>query len=109
VQGPDQACRALLERGPKVVALKRGAQGCLVFTEEAVVDVPAYRVTAVDPTGAGDCFDAGLVVGLLEGLTMQKAGLLANACGALGATVKGPMEGAFPREIVERFMGGPER
>jgi len=107
VAGADQACRALLERGPSVVALKRGAQGCRVFTEEAVVDVPAYRVTAVDPTGAGDCFDAGFVVGLLEGLTMERVGRLANACGALGATVKGPMEGAFTREIVERFMSGP--
>jgi sugar/nucleoside kinase (ribokinase family) len=107
VAGADQACRALLERGPSVVALKRGAQGCRVLTEEAVVDVPAYRVTAVDPTGAGDCFDAGFVVGLLEGLTMERVGRLANACGALGATVKGPMEGAFTREIVERFMSGP--
>jgi len=107
VEGVDQACWALLERGPKVVALKRGAQGCSVFTEEAVVDVPAYKVIASDPTGAGDCFDAGFVVGLLEGLTMEKVGLLANACGALGATVKGPMEGAFTREIVERFMSGP--
>jgi sugar/nucleoside kinase (ribokinase family) len=61
-------------------------------------------VEAVDPTGAGDCFDAGFVVGLLEGLPLEQVGQLANACGALGATKKGPMEGAFQREAVEEFM-----
>ena len=104
VAGPDEAARALLQLGPKVIALKRGAEGCSVFTAEGKIDVPAYPVEAVDPTGAGDCFDAGFVVGLLEGLPLEQVGRLANACGALGATRKGPMEGAFPRPVVEKFM-----
>ena len=104
VQGPENACRALLDRGPKVIALKRGAEGCTIFTPDQKLDVPAYQVEAVDPTGAGDCFDAGFVVGLLENLPLQQVGQLANACGALGATRKGPMEGAFPRQAVEKFM-----
>ena len=53
-----------------------------------------------------DCFDAGFVAGLLEGLPLDEVGRLANACGALGATRKGPMEGAFAREMVEEFMQG---
>jgi sugar/nucleoside kinase (ribokinase family) len=104
VKGPDKACRALLDRGPQVIALKRGAQGCSIFTPEGQLDVPAYPVEAVDPTGAGDCFDAGFVVGLLEGLPLDQVGRLANAAGALGATRKGPMEGAFPRDAVETFI-----
>ncbi len=103
-KGPEEACRALLTRGPKVVALKRGARGCSIFTPEQKLDVPAYRVEAVDPTGAGDCFDAGFVVGLLEELPLEQVGRLANACGALGATRKGPAEGAFPRAVVEQFL-----
>jgi sugar/nucleoside kinase (ribokinase family) len=104
VTGAEAACRALLKRGPEVVALKRGAQGCSIFTGQGRTDVPAFQVEALDPTGAGDCFDAGFVVGLLEGLPLAEVGRLANACGALGATAKGPMEGAFPRELVEEFM-----
>ncbi len=104
VSGADEACRALLDRGPEVVALKRGAEGCTVITKDEKIDAPAFQVEALDPTGAGDCFDAGFVVGLLEGLPLEEVGKLANACGALGATKKGPMEGAFPREIVESFM-----
>ena len=105
-QGAEAACKALLDRGAQVVALKRGARGCTVFCGPRRMDVEPFAVTAVDPTGAGDCFDAGFVVGLLEGLPLEEAGRLANACGALGATVQGPMEGALRRGDVEAFMAG---
>jgi len=104
LSGVEAACRALLHLGPELVALKRGAQGCSIFTRDSVLEVSPFPVDAVDPTGAGDCFDAGFVAGLLEGLTLSEVGRLANACGALGATVQGPMEGAFPRQAVEEFM-----
>jgi sugar/nucleoside kinase (ribokinase family) len=104
VKGAEAACRALLEKGPEIVALKRGARGCTIVTKDQELDAPAFRVQAVDPTGAGDCFDAGFVVGLLEGLPLEHVGRLANACGALGATRKGPMEGAFWRAEVEDFV-----
>ncbi len=94
----DDACRALLERGAEVVALKRGAEGCTVITTEERVEVPGYPVEAVDPTGAGDCFDAGFVVGLTEGLSLEECGRLANACGAAAAAVRGPMEGSPTRQ-----------
>jgi sugar/nucleoside kinase (ribokinase family) len=104
VPGTEAACQALLDAGAEFVALKRGSQGCTVFHANEAVEVPAYPVEAVDPTGAGDCFDAGFVVGLLEGLSPADVGRLANACGALGATRKGPMEGACVRGDVEAFM-----
>jgi sugar/nucleoside kinase (ribokinase family) len=104
VSGADEACRGLLDLGPEVVARKKGAEGCSIHTSEGVIDAPAFQVEAVDPTGAGDCFDAGFVVGLIEELPLEQVGRLANACGALGATRKGPMEGAFPRDQVEQFM-----
>jgi sugar/nucleoside kinase (ribokinase family) len=105
VKGPEAACRALLEQGPEVIALKRGARGCTIFTGGEQLESPGFPVEAVDPTGAGDCFDAGFVVGLVEGLPLEQVGRLANACGALGATRKGPMEGALWRPEVDEFMG----
>jgi len=104
VRGAEAASRELLQQGTQMVALKQGGRGCHVFTQEEQIQVPAYQVDAVDPTGAGDCFDAGFVVGLLEGLPLDQVGRLANACGALAATRKGPMEGSFPRAMVEKFM-----
>jgi sugar/nucleoside kinase (ribokinase family) len=89
---PDIACRKLIDEGTDVVALKLGDRGCRLYSADEVVEVPARPVEAVDPTGAGDCFDAAIVVGLIEGLPLGKVGELANACGALATTKVGPME-----------------
>jgi len=102
---PKAACQALLEGGAQYVGLKRGAEGCTIFTADNVVPVAGFPVEAVDPTGAGDCFDAGFVVGLIEQLPLDEVGRLANACGALGTTVQGPMEGAAQRRDVDGFIG----
>ncbi|MGQ9730245.1 MAG: sugar kinase [Candidatus Zipacnadales bacterium] len=101
---PDLACRRLLEGRTKLVALKLGNKGCRLYTAGNVVDVPGHPVTAIDPTGAGDCFDAAIVVGMIEGLPLEKMGKLANTCGALATTKRGPMEGAAWREDVERIL-----
>jgi sugar/nucleoside kinase (ribokinase family) len=100
----EEACRALLRRPGQIVALKRGSAGCTVFIHEQQFDSPGFKVKAVDPTGAGDCFDAGFVAGFLRGLPLPVTARLANAMGALGATRRGPMEGVFPRAHVDQFI-----
>lgn len=100
----EAGARALLERGVRLVALKKGEQGSTLFTREGAFDIPPYRVTEVDPTGAGDCYDAAFLVGLSEGWPLERAGRFANAVGALATTRLGPMEGTFRREEVLAFM-----
>ena len=65
---------------------------------------PAYDANEIDPTGAGDCFDAAFITGVLEEMPVREAAQLANACGALAVTEKGPMAGAKSRAAVERFI-----
>lgn len=106
---PDEGARALLARGVKLVALKQGEAGSTLYTPTETLQIPAYRVTEVDPTGAGDCYDAALLVGLDEGWPLAKAGLFANAVGALATTRMGPMEGTFSRAEVLAFMASQGR
>jgi len=87
------ACEELLKYGPRIVALKQGKRGSVIFTPEGRVKVPSFEVEEVDPTGAGDCFDAGFLVGLLKGWNLPRVARFANAVGALSVTKKGPMEG----------------
>ncbi len=100
-EGEQSGAQSLLERGAELVAVKRGAEGCALYRGTECVEVEGFKVEAVDPTGAGDCFDAGVVCGLLEELSLRDIGLLANACGALAATELGPMEGAKFRSEVD--------
>jgi len=99
----------LFEAGVRLVALKRGERGSELHTPDRVLPVEPYCVQEVDPTGAGDCYDAALVVGLLEGWPLEAVGLFANAAGALATTRLGPMEGAFRREEVLAFMAAQGR
>ena len=86
----------------------RGADGCSVYTTDGRIDVAGFPAEEIDPTGAGDCFDAGFITALLEGKTVAEAAQLGNACGALTVNAKGPMAGAKGRAEVERFILGVE-
>jgi sugar/nucleoside kinase (ribokinase family) len=100
----EVACRSLIARGVPMVVLKRGARGCVVFTEHEQVEIPAYPVTEVDPTGAGDAFAGGFVVAMLRGMSVREAARFASAIGALAVTRMGPMEGLPTLAELESFL-----
>ncbi|MCY4019976.1 MAG: sugar kinase [Chloroflexi bacterium] len=103
----DEAIDQLLaERPGRIIAVTCGAAGCSVYSADGHTDIAGFPVREIDPTGAGDCFDAGFITALLEGKTMAEAAGLGNACGALAVSAKGPMAGAKGRAEVERFMRG---
>ncbi len=95
-------------RPDRTIVVTRGADGCSVYSADGRVNVPGYAADEIDPTGAGDCFDAGLLAGLLVGKSMREAAQLANACGALAVSAKGPMAGAKSRAAVQQFMRARE-
>ncbi len=101
----DKAIDQLLAARPRrVIAVTRGAAGCSVYTADGRIDAAGFPAEEIDPTGAGDCFDAGFISALLEGVTPAEAARLGNACGALTVSAKGPMAGAKGRAEVERFI-----
>lgn len=100
----ETACRNLIAKGIPIVVLKRGAKGCIVFTEQHRAEIPAYPVTEVDPTGAGDAFAGGFVVAMLRGMSVTEAARFACAIGALAVTKQGPMEGLPTLAEVETFL-----
>ena len=73
--------------GPRFAVAKLGADGCLIKSETGERwQIPAWRIDAVDATGAGDAFSAGFVLSLLREAGLNEAGRYANAVGALTAT-----------------------
>ncbi len=83
-----QAANQILEHGPKIVVIKKGAEGVYAKTingEE--YEFPAFPVEkVVDTTGAGDAFAAGLLLGLVRGYNLRKALIYGNAVAALKTT-----------------------
>lgn len=104
IEDIDRACKRLLECGPEIVALKLGEEGSCIYTRESKLKVPSFPVNEVDPTGAGDCFDAAFIVGLLKGWSIKRVANFANAVGALAVAKRGPMEGAPYLREVEKML-----
>ena len=100
----DEAARALLDAGRSMVLVKRGAAGCVYYGAEGRIEVPAFPVEEVDPTGAGDCFGGTFVACLTLGVPVPRALRLANAAGALAVGKKGPMEGNSTVAEIEAFL-----
>jgi len=82
---PEDCAQTLLDAGVQVVALKLGAEGCLIGTGDKFFRVPGFAVQARDSTGAGDYYAAGLLAGFLGGLDWHGAAVLGNAMGAMAA------------------------
>lgn len=100
----EEACEMMTDGGKKLVVLKRGDKGCRFFTKDGIIDIPPFIAEEIDPTGAGDTFDAALLVAFMEGKTIQEAGRFANAAGAFAVTRKGPMEGSPSRKMIDAFL-----
>ena len=90
---PAAVAAWLRDRGAQTVALKLGADGCYAAGDGFEGLVEPFPVRAVDGTGAGDAFVAGLLYGALAGWPLERAARLANAVGALATTAVGAVEG----------------
>ena len=89
----------------EVLALKQGSRGCTVYTRGgASITQGIYRVEVQDANGAGDCFDAGFLCGLLEGKDIAECAKIASAAGALNTAAFGPMEGRISPETVREMI-----
>ncbi|MCX8170378.1 MAG: sugar kinase [Candidatus Bathyarchaeota archaeon] len=100
----NSACDKLLDKGVDIIALKMGSSGSMICKGGWKKHIPAFEVKEVDPTGAGDIYDAAFIVGLLRGWDIEKAGYYANVAGALAVTKFGPMEGCPTHNEVMDFM-----
>jgi len=92
----------------KLVVLKKGKKGCTIFLKEEKIDIPAFSIEEIDPTGAGDCFDAGFLCGLAEGKSLYECGRIASAAGALNAAMFGPMEGKMNKSLIKKMLNQNE-
>jgi fructokinase len=111
-----QAARAdLWHEALELMVITRGTGGCVFLTRQLSGAVAGFQVEAIDTTGAGDGFVAGLLHGLLAdpGALADEARLralcrFANAVGALTTTARGAIP-ALPTQAEVRALLGRER
>ena len=112
----EDGAKKLLTIGPKLVVVTLGGEGSFFYTDTAAGHVPGNAVKAVDTTGAGDGFVAGLLSGLLAycepGKTyvfpgkaeLEACCRVANAVGALATTKRGAIPALPTRDQAEALL-----
>ena len=79
----EAAGRVLVGRGARAAIVTLGAAGCLYVSASETWRAPAPVVTAVDTTGAGDCFLGSLAFFLARAAGLRDAAIRAAAVAAL--------------------------
>ncbi len=99
-----RAADILLEKGMKGVLITLGPKGVFVATREKKEVVPAFNVTPVDTTAAGDAFNGALAIALAEGRSLFDAARFGNAAAAIATTKLGAQPSLPLREDIERLL-----
>lgn len=104
---PPATMRRLGRHGPRAVAVKRGAHGSLVYdrARDAVWEVPAVPVAAIDTTGAGDAYCGGFLAGLVATGDVLEAALRGTVSASFAVEGHGAQAGmgADPGEARRRL------
>ncbi len=77
---PEDAARALLDKGVKQVFLSMGGDGVLCGSERGLYHIPTPPTSIHNTTGAGDAFTAAVTVAHLRGLDAEAATRFAMDC-----------------------------
>lgn len=106
-----EGAQRLWQPNLSVLVITRGKAGCTYLTQAFHGFVPGYSVAAIDTTGAGDGFVAGLLAGLVrrpqawkDEADLHNVCKYANAVGALTTTQRGAIPALPNAEQVEAFM-----
>ena len=92
--------------GISTIGLKMGERGSYVSTPEEELFVPAYPVSIVDATGAGDAYVAGFLTGTVKGWDLKTTAELASATGAACVTAIGTTAGIQNLEETMKICKG---
>jgi ribokinase len=104
VRDPQTAAQAAKRLGVSRMIVTLGSEGAILVDGTSAEWVPAFKVKAVDPTGAGDAFIGGLAVFWADGCSLHEAARRASAVAALSVTRSGA-QASFPsRQEVDAFL-----
>lgn len=89
-------CAKAIHEHTENVAMTLGAEGSILMHEGQVIPIEGVSVKAVDTTGAGDMYAAGILYGITNGLTWKQSGRLAShaaarVVGQMGARLATPL------------------
>ncbi|VDN46751.1 ribokinase [Petrocella atlantisensis] len=103
-ESASKAADWFFDKGVKNVLITLGSRGVFIASESKQEIIPAYKVKAIDTTGAGDAFNGGLVAALADGKDLWEAARFANALAAIAVQRLGTTPAMPTRKEIEEFI-----
>jgi len=103
---PEETCRKLAELGVKWAGVTLGKKGYVALIDGRFIRKEAYPIQAIDTTGCGDIFHAGVTYGIVRGWNAEKALDLGAWAAGLVSTKIGGRNGIPDRKVLEERYGG---
>jgi ribokinase len=104
VSDAEQAARQMINQGAGSVIITLGEQGALHVNDEGSLHVPAFAVTPVDTTAAGDTFAGAFAVACLTKGSIAESLQFASAAAAITVTRKGAQSSIPDLAEIEAFL-----
>jgi sugar/nucleoside kinase (ribokinase family) len=104
LENPQDQLRFFLEREANTVFITLGKRGVLAGRGKEYWQAGVYKMEQVDPSGSGDAFDAGVMLGALRGWDIPKMIQYASALGASAIRQLGTTDGVFTAAEADEFI-----
>lgn len=101
---PEEALLSMKSFGVKTCTITLGDKGSLTHTGDEMFHIPAFKVDAVDTTGAGDVFHGGYIYGLMQKWDMKDVVRFATVFASLKCRKLGGRVGIPSLEEIEAFL-----
>jgi sugar/nucleoside kinase (ribokinase family) len=101
---PADQLSVLLAAGAGAAIITLGRDGALAARKGECWRSGVYPMPIVDPSGAGDAFDAGVITGILRGWDLPQMLRFASALGASAVRAIGTTQGVFSASEAEAFL-----
>ncbi len=100
----EEACRFIHAAGPEIVIFTLGERGCRGTYGGTYFEMPAFKVEAVDTTGAGDVFHGAFNYAYLQGWDVPRCARFSSAVSAIKCTRPGGRSGIPTLDTVCRYL-----
>ena len=101
---PEDQAHALVAGGVGTAIVTCGKGGAVAARKGVCWRAGAFPVEGVDPSGAGDAFDSGVITGILRGWELPRMLTYASAVGASAVRAVGTTRGVFTTAEAEAFV-----
>jgi sugar/nucleoside kinase (ribokinase family) len=98
------AAKKLASLSGGLAAVTRGSQGAVLVQGDTVTEIAGYKVTALDTTGAGDMYAAGVLYGLTQNLPLHTTGKIAAYCAAQVVAKVGPRLESIDKNVIDAII-----